>query len=63
MVTLVKRLGHRGGSKKKESVVSLVEIEGRFQSLPLHAACSYGHLKCVEKLLEWDKNGTTLEEG
>lgn len=30
-----------------------IEEKGRFEGLPLHTACGYGHLEAVKKFLEW----------
>ena len=33
----------------------ILTLKGRFQGLPIHAACGYGQIKSVEKLVEWGK--------
>ena len=36
--------------KRRKFVLTL---EGRFEGLPIHAACGYGHIESVKKLVNW----------
>ena len=38
----------------------ILTLEGRFQGLPIHAACGYGQIKSVEKLVKWDRKSDQL---
>ena len=39
--------------KRRQLVLTL---EGRFRGLPIHAACGYGHIESVKKLVRWGKS-------
>ena len=41
------------GNIKREFILTL---EGRFRGLPIHAACGYGHIESVKKLVRWGKS-------
>ena len=34
----------------------ILTLEGRFKGLPIHAACGYGHIESVKKLVRWGKS-------
>ena len=49
MSSILEKMYKKGGEY-------ILTLEGRFQGLPIHAACGYGQIKSVEKLVKWDRN-------